>query len=83
MLLITYEAMLKGEDPREKILAIRIYEKKIDDIKFNLFSEAQQVPIESYWKGQPLSALMTRLPTISDIIEDASDHLQIIHVSIR
>lgn len=83
MLLITYEAMLKGEDPREKILAIRIYEKKIDDIKFNLFSEAQQVPIESYWKGKMLSDLMTGLTTISDIIEDASDHLQIIHVSIR
>jgi len=83
MLLITYEAMLKGEDPREKILAIRIYEKKIDDIKFNLFSEAQQVPMESYWKGKMLSDLMTGLTTISDIIEDASDHLQIIHVSIR
>jgi predicted phosphate transport protein (TIGR00153 family) len=83
MLLITYEAMLKGEDPREKILAIRIYEKKIDDIKFNLFSEAQQVPIENYWKGKMLSDLMTGLTTISDIIEDASDHLQIIHVSMR
>ncbi|MEW6666291.1 MAG: TIGR00153 family protein [Thermodesulfobacteriota bacterium] len=83
MLLITYEAMLKGQDPREKILAIRIYEKKIDDIKFNLFGEAQQVPIENYWKGKMLSDLMTGLTAISDIIEDASDHLQIIHVSMR
>jgi uncharacterized protein len=83
MLLITYQAMLKGEDPREKILAIRIYEKKIDDIKFNLFSEAQEVPIENFWKGKLLSDLMTGLTSISDIIEDASDHLQIIHVSIR
>jgi uncharacterized protein len=83
MLLITYEAMLKGEDPREKILAVRIYEKKIDDIKFNLFSEAQQVPIENFWKGKMLSDLITGLTGLSDIIEDASDHLQIIHVSIR
>jgi predicted phosphate transport protein (TIGR00153 family) len=83
MLLITYEAMLKGEDPREKILAVRIYEKKIDDIKFNLFSEAQQVPIDTFWKGKMLSDLITGLTGLSDIIEDASDHLQIIHVSIR
>lgn len=83
MLLITYDAILKGEDPREKILAVRIYEKKIDDIKFNLFSEAQQVPIDNFWKGKMLSDLITGLTELSDIIEDASDHLQIIHVGIR
>jgi hypothetical protein len=30
-----------------------------------------------------LSGLITGLTTISDIIEDASDHLQVIHVSMR
>jgi predicted phosphate transport protein (TIGR00153 family) len=83
MLLITYEAMLKGEDLQEKILAIRIYEKKIDDIKFNLFSEAKEVPIATFWAGKMLSDLLSSLTEISDIIEDASDHLQIINVGTR
>lgn len=83
MLLITYEAMLKGEDLQEKILAIRIYEKKIDDIKFNLISEAKEVPIANFWAGKMLSDLISSLTEISDIIEDASDHLQIINVGTR
>jgi hypothetical protein len=83
MLLITFEAMLRGEDLREKIFAIRIYEKKIDDIKFTLISDAHEVPLENFWKGKVLSDLLSSLTSISDMIEDASDHLQIIHLSIR
>jgi predicted phosphate transport protein (TIGR00153 family) len=83
MLLITFEAMLRGEDLREKIFAIRIYEKKIDDIKFSLMSDAHEVPIENFWKGKVLSDLLSSLTWISDMIEDASDHLQIIHLGTR
>lgn len=83
MLLITFEAMLKGEDLREKILAIRIYEKKIDDIKFDLFRDAQKIEITNFWEGEILSQFLTCLTSISDVIEDASDYLQIIHVSIK
>ncbi len=83
MLLMTFDAMVKGEDLREKIFAIRIYEKKIDDIKFSLISDAHEVPIDNFWKGKILSDLLSSLTSISDRIEDASDHLQIIHLSIR
>ena len=83
MLLISFEAMLKGEDLRERTLAVRIFEKKIDDIKLNLAKEAEQVPIENFWAGKTLSDFITNLTMISDIIEDASDHLQIINVSTR
>ncbi len=83
MLLITFEAMLRGEDLREKIFAVRIYEKKIDDIKFSLISDAHQVPVENFWRGKVLSDLLSALTSISDLIEDASDHLQIIHLSTR
>ncbi|MFH1351363.1 MAG: TIGR00153 family protein [Pseudomonadota bacterium] len=83
MLLITFEAMLKGDDLREKTLAIRIYEKKIDDMKFILFKDVRQVPIANFWEGEILSAFMSGLTSISDIIEDASDYLQIIHVSMK
>ncbi|MBW2020043.1 MAG: TIGR00153 family protein [Deltaproteobacteria bacterium] len=83
MLLITFEAMLNGEDLREKTLAIRIYEKKVDDIKFSLIKELREIPIDNFWNGKVLSDFMAGLTTISDIIEDASDYLQIISVSMR
>lgn len=79
----TYEAMLLGDDLRGKTLAIRIFEKKIDDIKFNIRSEVRTVPVEDYWVGKGLSDFLSGLTSISDLIEDASDHLQILSVSIR
>jgi len=83
MLYITFEAMIQGEDLREKTLAIRIYEKKIDDLKFILLKDARKLPVKNFWEGRILSEFLTALTTISDIIEDASDHLQIINVSMR
>lgn len=83
MLLITFEAMLNGEDLREKTLAIRIYEKKIDDIKFSLIGQIRKIPVSSFWEGKTLSDFITSLTGISDIVEDASDHLQIINLIMR
>jgi uncharacterized protein len=83
MLMSSFEAMLRGEDLREKTLAVRIFEKKIDDIKHNLMKEAEEVRIDNFWAGKSLSDFITNLTMISDIIEDASDHLQIINVSTR
>jgi len=83
MLLITFEAMLEGDDLREKTLAIRIYEKKIDDIKFGLIKDIRKIPISNFWDGKILSEFISGLATISDIIEEASDHLQIIHLSMK
>lgn len=83
MLLLTFEAMLNGEDLREKTLAIRIYEKKVDDIKYGLMRDFQQVPVPDFWEGKILSDFISGLTTISDVLEDASDYLQIINVSMR
>ena len=83
MLLITFEAMLEGKDLREKTLAIRIYEKRIDDLKFSLIKEVREIPTRDFWDGKILSDFMSGLTMISDIIEDASDHLQMINVSMR
>ncbi len=83
MLLITFEAMVAGEDLREKILAIRIYEKKIDDMKFGILCDLKELSIDSYWHGKSLSDFVSGLTTISDIIEDAGDYLQIIHLSMH
>jgi uncharacterized protein len=83
MLLSSFDAMLKNYDLREKALAIRIYEKKIDDMKFNIINEAQQIPVSDFWSGKILSDLISGLTSISDVIEDASDHLQILNLSMR
>lgn len=82
MLLFSFDAMVQGEDLREKLLAIRIYEKKIDDFKFSLIKEARKIPVD-FWQGKMLSDFIAGLTSISDIIEDASDHLQIINVVSR
>ncbi len=81
MLFLTFEAMLRGEDLREKTLAIRIYEKKVDDIKIALYRDARGVAVNGFWEGKALADFISGLTNISDIIEDASDHLQIILVT--
>ncbi|MCG6918224.1 MAG: TIGR00153 family protein [Deltaproteobacteria bacterium] len=83
MLAISFDAMVKGEDLREKALATRIYEKKIDDIKFSILREMRTIPVDNFWQGRILAEFVSDLTTISDTIEDASDYLQIINVSIR
>jgi uncharacterized protein Yka (UPF0111/DUF47 family) len=83
MLMISLYAMLQGEDLREKMLAIRIYEKKIDDIKFHLRREVRKIPIDNFWVGRLMSEFFSGLTSISDLVEDASDYLSIINVSMR
>ncbi|MCD6256062.1 MAG: TIGR00153 family protein [Deltaproteobacteria bacterium] len=81
--LIAFESLLKGEDLREKNLAIRIYEKKIDEIKFDLIKRLKTKEVKSFWEGKMISDFIYHLTNISDLIEDASDYLQIINVSLR
>jgi predicted phosphate transport protein (TIGR00153 family) len=83
MLAISFDAMVNGEDLREKALAIRIYEKKIDDIKFSILKEMRTTPVDNFWEGRTLAEFISDLVSISDMIEDASDYLQIITVSMR
>lgn len=83
MLLYTFEATMEGKDLREKTLAVRIYEKKIDDIKVGLLKDARKIPVASFWEGESLSNFLTGLTDISNVIEDATDGLQIINVSMR
>jgi predicted phosphate transport protein (TIGR00153 family) len=83
MLMISLDAMLQGEDLRKKMLAIRIYEKKIDDIKFHLRRKVRKIPIGDFWEGRLMSEFFSGLTSISDFVEDASDYLSIINVSMR
>lgn len=83
MLIIAFETLFNKGDLREKTLAIRIYEKKIDDIKFDLIGKLRGKDVKDFWEGRILSDFMSYLTHISDVIEDASDYLHIINLSMR
>ncbi len=83
MLLLAFETLLNKEDIREKNLAIRIYEKKIDEIKFDLFKKLRGKVVKDFWTGKIISDFISYLTQVSDVIEDASDYLYILNVSLR
>lgn len=83
MLAIALEALLQGENLREKHLAVRIFEKQIDDIKDDLVRKLRETEVKNFWEGKLLSDFVSHLTSISDLIEDASDYLQIMNLSLR
>ncbi|MGB9716510.1 MAG: TIGR00153 family protein [Thermodesulfovibrionales bacterium] len=83
MLLIAFESLFRKEDLREKNLAIRIYEKKVDEIKLDLIKKLRKREVKDFWQGKILSDFISYLTNISDVIEDASDYLYIMNVSLR
>ena len=83
MLLIAFETLFGKEDIREKNLAIRIYENKIDEIKFDLTEKLRRKEVKNFWEGKILSDFIADLTHVSDVIEDASDYLYIINISLR
>jgi len=83
MLIIAFETLIGKGDLREKALAIRIYEKRIDEIKLDLLEKLRTREIKDFWEGKTLSDFISYLTRISDVIEDASDYLNIINLSMR
>jgi predicted phosphate transport protein (TIGR00153 family) len=83
MLLIAFEALFSKEDLREKNLAIRIYEKKVDEIKLDLIKRLRKREVKDFWEGKILSDFISYITHVSDVIEDASDYLYIMNVSLR
>ncbi|MCS7279107.1 MAG: TIGR00153 family protein [Thermodesulfobacteriaceae bacterium] len=82
ILLLAFESLEK-DNLREKNLAIRIYEKKIDEIKLDLIEKLKKLEIQNFWDGKILSDFLELLTSFSDIIEDASDHLHILELSLK
>jgi hypothetical protein len=83
MLLIAFDTLFSQDDLREKTLAIRIYEKQVDEIKSDLIRKLTEKEVENFWHGKMLSDFVSYLTRISNVIEDASDYLLIINVSLR
>ena len=84
VLLLSFKAFYKGEDLREKNLAIRIVEKRVDEIKIELFKNLLNLNDQrNFWHNKLLADFLYSLANISDLIEDASDALQILSISLR
>ncbi len=83
LLLVAFETLIEKGDLREKNLAIRVCEKQIDDIKFDIIEKLRKVELNNFWDGKIISDFIEYLTKISDLIEDASDYLYIIEVSLR
>ena len=83
MLLLSIDSLFYKEDLREKSLAIRIYEKKVDEIKFEIIEKMKDMEVRNFWEGKMLSDFISYLTRVSDVIEDASDYLNIIKISLR
>ncbi|MEJ5300737.1 MAG: TIGR00153 family protein [Thermodesulforhabdaceae bacterium] len=82
MLIIAFDTFVVGDDLREKILAIRLYEKRIDDLYHDLSLRLVDIPIESFWHGKGIADFFSFLVRISDFVEDAADVLSLLHLSL-
>lgn len=82
LLSITFQAFREGDDLRERVLAIRIYEKRIDDLDHLIKENARGVTIDNFWYGCWLSEFLRALTMVSDYLEDAADVLSIVRMSL-
>ncbi len=83
ILIKAFESLIEKDNLREKNLAIRIYEKKIDEMKLDIVEKIRNCEITNFWDGKNISEFIESLVKISDIIEDASDYLYIIDLSLK
>ncbi len=81
-----FDALSKKNNLREKNLAIRICEKKVDEIKLDINETLRNSKTGKYvnfWEGKIIAEFVDALVSISDIIEDASDYLYILELSLK
>lgn len=83
ILISAFQSLIEKNNIREKNLAIRILEKKVDEIKIDISEKIRKCNITNFWEGENISKFITGLVEISDIIEDASDYLYIIDLSLK
>jgi uncharacterized protein Yka (UPF0111/DUF47 family) len=83
ILSLAFDSLIEKRDLKEKNLAIRIFEKQIDDLKFNMIEKLRKIEIQNFWDGKIISDFVDYLTRLSDLLEDASDYLYIIEISLK
>ncbi len=82
-LLEAYNALVEGRDLSEITVKIRVYEREIDGIKHRLQEKIRGVKVEDVWEALTFINMLHHIVSVSDLIEDAGDIIQIINVSLR
>ncbi|RLI84544.1 MAG: TIGR00153 family protein [Archaeoglobales archaeon] len=77
-----YKTLLEGKDLGEITTKIRFYEREIDSIKNMVKAEMRNVEVD-IWEAITFVSLLEHIVSVSDLIEDAGDIIQIINVSLR
>ncbi len=83
LLSMAFDTLTEKGDLKEKNLAIRIYEKQVDDLKFEILDKLRTIELQNFWDGKIISDFIEYITKISDLIEDASDYLYIIEISLK
>ncbi len=82
-LISAFESLEKKADLRDATLKIRTREEIIDKVKHDLCRFLMQRDVEGFWVGKIISDFIVSLGSVSDLIEDAGDIIQILNVSMR
>ncbi len=78
-----YNSLVNGEDLSDKTVKIKIYEREVDEIKHDIHKKLRKLDVKNFWEGKTLSDFIEHLVSVTDLIEDAGDVIQIINVSLR
>ncbi len=84
LLTSAFNVAIKGKNIKrleEISSSIRDIERKVDDIKIDMFSKMYCLEVSNFWEGKFLADLLNNLIRFSDIVEDASDILYLISIS--
>jgi predicted phosphate transport protein (TIGR00153 family) len=82
-LISAFESLEKKADLRDATLKIRTREERIDKIKHDLCRFLMQKDVSSFWEGKAVFDFIVNLASVSNLIEDAGDIIQILNVSMR
>lgn len=77
-----FNSLIEGGDLSKMTVKIRVYEREVDSIKHKLNEKIRGVNVD-VWSALTFLDLLYHIVSITDLIEDAGDIIQIINVSLR
>ncbi len=84
LLKTAFLTLVKNKQNLQKsLVGIKLCEKYVDEIKEHLLDEIRKEMVPNFWIGSSIENLIYSLVSITDIIEDASDYLYILELSLK
>ncbi len=81
-LMEAFNYLVEGGNLSKVTLKIRVYEREVDSIKHELSKKIRGVSVD-VWSALTFLNLLHHIVSVTDLIEDAGDVVQIINVSLR